>query len=575
MVVMVGSMVHIRQIPLVRDSQSREYRPRFLTSGDEIRLAHCIADFESQIQAGEKDPEKEIFLDNFDDWKVGMCIYEVLSNWYPYTRFTGEQQKTRSKNRLMLWEVVNANFSGVIVDEQKREEVFAQVLSLNESKADDASSNISSAFFADYSYLRRRIVPSITPQPSDVRNGVNLLIVKTLFRHSQQVRILIPNGEPPPLSSNQVKTLFFLSKRFGIFSSIKKSKDGGLVVEITGPEELIGRKEKYGKKIQWLFEQFLKSRKPSQLDWMITIQLVWGKGIRPIHFQISSIAPAFVRVKDTGQAVKGMDFDSKLEKKFYNILTSIPPWEIEREPVVILEDEVFLPDFSLKYRDLPPIYLEVAGFWTEDYKTRKIKKLTRVAQSSLNLIVIADAALAFSNETFPFPIHEYSGSNLRPLRNPLTRLLQRTYLEPYHAKRITEIWNTFPREIEACLQRYQFGGVILKRDLADRLGLADVEKIQDLFTADRTRSYLSKQDWQFISLLGLVKKELLTFWSRKIRKRFQNRSRLKIDVVEQCFPSDLPKGMIPPILEHLEYKIKMFDLSTQYVFNKRARKCTD
>ncbi|MFW9856986.1 MAG: DUF790 family protein [Candidatus Thorarchaeota archaeon] len=567
-------MVHIRQIPLVRDPQSKKYRPRFLTSGDETRLAYCIADFESRIQAGEKDLEKEIVLDNFDDWKLGMCIYEVLSKWYPYTRPTGDQLGIMSQNRLKLWEVVNTNYNGAILDQQERKAVFAQAQALNEAKQNNTSSNINTFFFGDYFYLRRRIVPATTPQPRDLCNGVNLLIIKTLFRYAQQVKILIPKEVPSPLSSKQVKTLFYLSKRFGVFSSIKKLNGGGLVVEITGPVELIGRKEKYGRKIHWLFEQLLKSWKFSQDDWTITIQVIWGKGIRLIHFRISHIISTLVSGNDPGEAARGMDFDSNLEKQFYDILTSISPWEIEREPMIILEDEIFLPDFALRYRNLPPIYLEVAGFWTEDYKTKKIDKLTKLAQSSLNLIVIADTNLEFSKESFPFPILEYARSKLRPIRNYLSRLLQQTYLEPYHAKRIREIWKTFPGEIEACLQKSEFGGVIARMDLVSRLGLADVEKIHDLFTADRTRSYLSKRNWQYISLVGLIKTELLTFWSQKIRIRFQNRSRLKIDVIRQCFPSDLPKGMIPPILEHLGYKIKMIDLATQYVVNTPARKRT-
>jgi hypothetical protein len=64
---------------------------------------------------------------------------------------------------------------------------------------------------------------------------------------------------------------------------------------------------------------------------------------------------------------------------------------LKREPEPVTADKhVIIPDFSLEKAGIK-IYLEIVGFWTEDYLHRKIKKLNQV---EVKMLLLVNEALA-------------------------------------------------------------------------------------------------------------------------------------------------------------------------------------
>lgn len=77
-------------------------------------------------------------------------------------------------------------------------------------------------------------------------------------------------------------------------------------------------------------------------------------------------------------------------------------WTMEREPrAVAVDGSVFLPDFSFRRGDIE-VFCEVIGYYTEDYLTRKTRKLAHLrGRMPLLLVVDQERAPLFAASGFP------------------------------------------------------------------------------------------------------------------------------------------------------------------------------
>ncbi len=140
-------------------------------------------------------------------------------------------------------------------------------------------------------------------------------------------------------------------------------------------------------------------------------------------------------------AAKEPDFDSSVEARFYIEFSALAReghtagWQLIREPEALaLPDQnlLFIPDFGLK-RDKHKIWLEVIGFWTPDYRLRKLEKLDKLKQYSNHKILLAVARELEADFTtgpsgekraLPYPVIFYKNS-LRATE--VVSLLQREF----------------------------------------------------------------------------------------------------------------------------------------------------
>jgi predicted nuclease of restriction endonuclease-like RecB superfamily len=87
-----------------------------------------------------------------------------------------------------------------------------------------------------------------------------------------------------------------------------------------------------------------------------------------------------------------LEYDSDLEESFAKrFVTVTGEWKLIREPEPIISGKtIFIPDFLLIKDDIR-VYLEIIGFWTEDYLKRKIEKIRQL--KDINLILAIDYSL--------------------------------------------------------------------------------------------------------------------------------------------------------------------------------------
>lgn len=90
---------------------------------------------------------------------------------------------------------------------------------------------------------------------------------------------------------------------------------------------------------------------------------------------------------------KPLEFDSSAEEMFHaSFANAATGWAISREPEPLITGKyLFIPDFLLE-KNGTKVYVEIAGFWTPQYLTRKIAKLKEVRDQ--NLLILASDQLA-------------------------------------------------------------------------------------------------------------------------------------------------------------------------------------
>ncbi len=218
--------------------------------------------------------------------------------------------------------------------------------------------------------------------PEELLRRYNLSLLQTSLFNSLRMSFW---------SESEHKKIFWAIKRLGLMYEIgDEIKDG---ITLTGPASILKQTRKYGTSFAKIVPFIVSSPK-----WWIRAEIVDEFSRKIYRLEISS-GPNSVFFPKRPEAI---EFDSSLEEELYaRLKASRPDLEIQREPEVVKAGSyVFIPDFRLKKGD-KEIYIEIAGFWTEDYLRKKVEKIRR---SDVPLIVIGREELAELAGAVPFVI---------------------------------------------------------------------------------------------------------------------------------------------------------------------------
>lgn len=94
------------------------------------------------------------------------------------------------------------------------------------------------------------------------------------------------------------------------------------------------------------------------------------------HFELR-LSPAD---RLSSETTAPMDFDSELERRIAHLWhrNPVPGWSLARDQeFLVVEQQVFTPDFVLTHETGQKIYIEVVGFWTPEYLQDKYKRLSQ------------------------------------------------------------------------------------------------------------------------------------------------------------------------------------------------------
>jgi uncharacterized protein len=256
------------------------------------------------------------------------------------------------------------------------------------------------------------------PSPEDLIKRYNLSLAQTsLFKCSRMEFT----------ASGNWKNIFRSLKWLGLMYSIEKfgsSPSSVRAVSLDGPMSLFKMTDRYGVAVAKLLPAIVESD-----SWTIKAELVDRKKSRILSFEESSEHLRGLVVMSTTPEEKQtpFQFDSSVEEKFARKFIALKTgWILKREPepLVISEEQagkqsVIIPDFSFEMPETQKedgmgeekgakkrkrVYLEIVGFWTQEYMQRKLAKLSSLLQNNdhhdggIDLLVAADESLLCSHK---------------------------------------------------------------------------------------------------------------------------------------------------------------------------------
>lgn len=195
------------------------------------------------------------------------------------------------------------------------------------------------------------------------------------------------------------RLLFKYMKLTGLMHGITPIP-AGYRIDIDGPVSLFTHSERYGCAMANLIPAIIKCR-----QWRLAAKVHVGNEEK--IFRLSPRDGLTSHYRDEPQ------FNSRYEEALFARFSKSArhKWVIEREGAILsLGDTVMIPDFKFTHPDGRVAHLEIVGFWTPQYLTRKLAKVQKLAVQ--NLIIAIPAALNCAREAFSGEVIHFKGSLL-------------------------------------------------------------------------------------------------------------------------------------------------------------------
>jgi hypothetical protein len=228
---------------------------------------------------------------------------------------------------------------------------------------------LSDSLFADLPG-ERLIGPSSAPaSPGDLALRVNLALVQGLLAHAEKVMIDVQGNSRSLVRHARLRGL--------ICTVTDRDGKGNVSLELSGPFALFRKTRLYGRALGEIVPMLAWCpRFRLRADCILqghrrTLELRTGDPVLP------------------GEAPR--HYDSRIEERFAREFRKLAPgWDVVREPEPINADGTLIfPDFSLQCRANPARrwLLEIVGFWTAEYVTRKLAHYRSARLSNLILCI--------------------------------------------------------------------------------------------------------------------------------------------------------------------------------------------
>ncbi|MDD5447225.1 MAG: DUF790 family protein, partial [Methanocellales archaeon] len=218
-----------------------------------------------------------------------------------------------------------------------------------------------------------------TLSPEELLRSYNLSLAQTLLFKAMGMEVYI---------GSNYQSVFSSIKHLGLMYLVEKYDEGFCII-VEGAMSLIKTTERYGTALAKLIPVIIGSEK-----WAIKASIVQRYKNTPKILEFTMDGDRHGGILASGYSSEG--FDSTIELKFSRGFNSLDTgWILRREPVPLFAGQsVFIPDFSFEKGGMK-VYLEIVGFWTEDYLRRKIAKLQRIGEE--NMIIAVDKNLSCSH----------------------------------------------------------------------------------------------------------------------------------------------------------------------------------
>ena len=211
------------------------------------------------------------------------------------------------------------------------------------------------------------------PSASELLEQYNLSLTQTLLFDSTELSFTV---------SGNWQRLFFSVKKLGLIYEV--FSDNGFWVKIDGPASLFKLTRRYGISIAKLLPIIVVNP-----EWTVNAKILWKYTNEICTLKIDSRKHSSLLKKPN---LPPVTYDSAAEESFASQFQAVKSgWTLKREPEPVpAGTQVIIPDFSFERAGVK-VYLEIVGFWTEEYLLRKIEKLKRV---EAKMLLLVDEALA-------------------------------------------------------------------------------------------------------------------------------------------------------------------------------------
>jgi predicted nuclease of restriction endonuclease-like RecB superfamily len=334
-------------------------------------------------------------------------------------------------------------------------------------------------------------------------------------------------------ASGNWQRLFYVIKKLGLIYEV--SYDGTFWVKIDGPTSLFKLTKRYGSNIAKLLPVIISNQ-----QWTINAKILWKYTNEVCNFKMESTKHSSLLRKFNLQVT----YDSATEESFANQFEAMKTgWILKREPEPVLAgNQVIVPDFSLEKAGLK-VYLEIVGFWTEEYLRRKAKKLKQI---DVEMILVVNEALACEKlialEKRPQLHFIYYRDKISLA--PILRYLRAAF-EEVEKKEIKMLENLPVKFTEP---------IVLYAEFASRVGVS-VEAVQAVLTANPPSGYLPTPN-------SLVSQEVLRQIHLSMDMALHQSGKLTLNQATQLIEATGIKD-VSCVLSHLGYKIAWHGISSE------------
>ncbi|MGZ4950469.1 MAG: DUF790 family protein [Halobacteriota archaeon] len=312
------------------------------------------------------------FEENGFDYRLVRGLVALLdrsATFKPHS-FTDPKQARREVFR-------EANQYPLVGTEALRQEIVAQVA----SRLHLSSSQLETSLWSDFE--EELLLESFdAPQPRDLIQQYNLSLTQTLLFKAASLEFIV---------GSNYQRIFSRLKRLGLMYTVEQ-RDGVYTVVVDGPMSLFKLTERYGTSLAKLLPTVVEAE-----NWSFKAQIVGGERQAPKLLKLELNVKTARDLLPVQRPRKTEEqYDSSVEAAFARSFTALKlGWALKREPELLVAGRyVFIPDFSFEKNNLKA-YLEIVGFWTDEYLKKKISKLRELDVD--NLLVAVDRSLNCSH----------------------------------------------------------------------------------------------------------------------------------------------------------------------------------
>jgi hypothetical protein len=382
---------------------------------------------------------------SFDDYKLVRGLYTLLERRCIFS--SGNHAESRAN--------ISGNYSGYNLDsfnirKNLFEESSAQGYALNDHERKEIINSVASKNRISHETIVREmwadleenmVLEGFKPiEPEKLISWYNLSLMQTLLFNSTKLEFSVREGFNWKRTLRAVKKLGLMYNLYyrqkerpqedqkkatnrepnedinpadsGIVNSAYaySNYDNDVLCSIDGPLSIFKLTDRYGTAIAKLLPSIIVSKEWSIKALIVRKTATLGKKIYefmtsgaespdlPSESDIfafnSNIKNRILEKTSSSFSYLDASFDSSVEQKFASKFEQLSNgWKLIREPdpLIMSNGKGFIPDFAFEKYGIR-IYLEIVGFWTNDYLVRKIQKITDIMSSASSFSSTPDSS---------------------------------------------------------------------------------------------------------------------------------------------------------------------------------------